>query len=533
MSFPVRKKRCKKKTAIVCYPKEKKKRRVRVIKKIVIKKVMKVPCPPSEGQQLLQGLAGAIAEAGPGGLAGALGPQGLTGLAGAIGAIGPAGLAAIAGAIGPAGLAGPAGPQGETGPQGPQGEAGSQGETGPQGPQGETGSQGPQGVTGPQGPPGESGTGSTFFTNQASDTVNLLTTASITMDLPPLTTSEGQQIKLDSTFRLFFQTGSVTSHTLNVSYQLLRLGTSPTTLTTASVNRTRTFTATSTTITSDTYTPNITWIDTPPRGTHTYRIVITRVTATNITTLQVTNRAINAVAQITVDPFNIYVRAGSVDGDGSQENPLGTIQEGVAAVAPTGTVHILEGTYPVTSQISVSKQGITLLGYPGNLVMLQANVRPFSVTGSGVTLDGLMMTSDIPYPREFILISGSNHRIINNTIFGPEQAPPSSGWVVNRAIVTTTNNTTNLLIEGNTFYSLRQPAYLNPNTTGDILNNVVYNTRGWVVDRAVFVFSGNSWGIPANAVDIALLVGTQTGPPYDPLSELSDNNSDATIDDQR
>jgi hypothetical protein len=118
LSFPDRKKRCKKKTATVCYLKEKKKRRLRVIKKIVIKKVMRVPCPPPEGQQLLQGLAGAIAEAGPGGLAGALGPQGLTGLAGAIGALGPQGLAGLAGAIG---AAGPVGPQGPAGPQGPPG----------------------------------------------------------------------------------------------------------------------------------------------------------------------------------------------------------------------------------------------------------------------------------------------------------------------------------------------------------------------------------------------------------------------------
>ncbi|MFC7064239.1 hypothetical protein [Halobacillus seohaensis] len=401
----------------------------------------------------------------------------------------------------------------------------------PPGRRGPAGPTGPTGPAGPEGPPGESGTGSTFFTTQANDPVNLLTSSPIVMDLPPLTTSEGQQIKLDSTFRLFFSTGSVTNYSLNVNYQLVRLGTSPTTLTTAPVIRTRTFS--SNTTTSDTFTPNITWIDTPPPGTHTYRIIITRVTATNITTLQVTNRALNAVAQITVDPFNIYVRAGEVDGDGSQENPFGTIQEGIAAVATTGTVHILEGTYPVVSQINVNKQGITLLGYPGNMIVLQAPVNPFLVTGNAITLEGLTMTSDIPYPREFIQIGGSDHRIVNNTIYGPEQAPPSSGWVTNRAIVTQANNMTNLLIEGNTFHSLRQPAYLNPNTTGDIINNVVYNTRGWVVDRAVFVFSGNSWGIPENFVDIALLAGTQAGPPYDPLSELSDNNSDATIDDQR
>lgn len=53
------------------------------------------------------------------------------------------------------------------------------------------------------------------------------------------------------------------------------------------------------------------------------------------------------------------------------------------------------------------------------------------------------------------------------------------------------------------------------------------------MDGAVFVFSGNSWGIPENAVDIALLAGTITGPPYDPLTALSSSNSNAAISDQR
>lgn len=90
-----------------------------------------------------------------------------------------------------------------------------------------------------------------------------------------------------------------------------------------------------------------------------------------------------------------------------------------------------------------------------------------------------------------------------------------------------------MLVRDNIFRTLRQPAYLNPNSTGTIMNNVVYNTRGYVVDRAIFVFSGNSWGIPENAVDIALLAGTVTGAPYDPLSTLEASNSNATISNQR
>ena len=62
---------------------------------------------------------------------------------------------------------------------------------------------------------------------------------------------------------------------------------------------------------------------------------------------------------------------------------------------------------------------------------------------------------------------------------------------------------------------------------------MAFNTRGYVVDGALFEFCGNSWGIPQNAVDIALLSGTATGAPYDPVSALESSNSNANISDQR
>ncbi|WP_312419623.1 collagen-like protein [Anaerospora hongkongensis] len=242
--------------------------------------------------------------------------------------------------------------------------------------------------------------------------------------------------------------------------------------------------------------------------------------------------ATGATGTFEPNPFAVYVQAGEIGGDGTQANPFGTIQEGVNAVAPTGTVHVLGGTYPVTSTITISKAGVTLKGYPSTLIQLQAAVILFLVTGSGITIDGLTITSDNPYAVEFIQLAGTNHKLVNNVIFGPPQIGPSTDWVVNRGFVTQ-SNVTNLIVQDNILYSLRQPAYLNPNSTGTIINNVVYNTRGFVVDQAIFVFSGNSWGSPENAVDIALLVGTITGPPYDPLTDLSTNNSGASISDQR
>ena len=233
------------------------------------------------------------------------------------------------------------------------------------------------------------------------------------------------------------------------------------------------------------------------------------------------------------NPFNVYVQAGAVGGNGTQANPFGTIQQGLTAVSPTGTVHILGGLYPVTSTMTVNKAGVTIKGYPNTVIQSQAAVIVFTVLGNGITIDGLTITSNNPYAAEFIQIGGTNHRLINNVIFGPPQAPPSTGWVVNRGFLTQANNMVNLIVQNNIFYSMRQSAYLNPNTTGHIVNNVVYNTRGFVVDGAVFVFSGNSWGSPENSTDIALLPNVLVGPPYDPIAELSANNSSASIEDQR
>lgn len=231
-------------------------------------------------------------------------------------------------------------------------------------------------------------------------------------------------------------------------------------------------------------------------------------------------------------PFNVFVQPGSVNGEGTQANPFGTIGEGVTAVLPGGTVTLLNGTYPITTQIVINKANVTIKGTPNALILLQATVVPFLVVGGGDVLDGLTITSDAAYAVHFIQFAGANNKLINSVIYGPPQAGPSTGWVVNRGFVAQGNVTT-LLIQNNIFHPLRQPAYLNPNSTGFITHNVVYNTRGFVVDGALFVFSGNSWGSPENAVDIALLAGTLTGPPYDPIADLSANNSVASIEDQR
>ena len=228
----------------------------------------------------------------------------------------------------------------------------------------------------------------------------------------------------------------------------------------------------------------------------------------------------------------LYVRSGTVGGTGTQDNPLPTIEDALDLINDNGFIVVLSGTYPVPSTINLNKNNITISGKPGSVILVTANTVGLLINGEGNVVEGLTFTSDNAYPSELLQIGGNNNVIRQNIFYGPTQAGSSEFWVANRGIVTQ-GSTLNNWIDGNIFYSLRQAGYLNPNSTGFITHNVAFNTRGWVVDQALFQFSGNSWGSPANAVDIALLAGTTASTPYDSLTELQENNSSATISDQR
>lgn len=186
------------------------------------------------------------------------------------------------------------------------------------------------------------------------------------------------------------------------------------------------------------------------------------------------------------NPYNLYVQASAPSGgDGSQLNPFQTIEEVLAVARPNSTINVLSGTYPIANQIALNIPGLTLKGMAGTLILLESPIVPFLCNSDDITIDSLEITSDIPYPVEFIQIAGDGNRVLNCQIYGPNQAGDSSTWVVNRGIVTQLGST-DLLVQNNIFHTLRQPAYLNPNSTGTIMNNVVYNTRGYVVDKAIF-----------------------------------------------
>lgn len=151
---------------------------------------------------------------------------------------------------------------------------------------------------------------------------------------------------------------------------------------------------------------------------------------------------------IEANPYNLYVSSSAPAGsDGSQASPFQAIEEALAVAKPNSTINVLPGTYSISNQINLNIPGLTLKGYAGSDILLENSV----------------------VPLEFIQVAGNNDQILDNEIYGPEQAGDSSNWVVNRGFVTQ-GSATNLLVRSNIFYSLRQPTYLNPNSTGIIMD---------------------------------------------------------------
>lgn len=104
-----------------------------------------------------------------------------------------------------------------------------------------------------------------------------------------------------------------------------------------------------------------------------------------------------------VNPYDLYVQSSAQPGgDGSHLAPFQTIEQALAVVKPYGTINVLSGTYPITQQVNLNIPGLTIKGMAGSNILLESSIVPFLCNSDDVTIDGLTMTSDIPYPVEFI-----------------------------------------------------------------------------------------------------------------------------------
>lgn len=226
----------------------------------------------------------------------------------------------------------------------------------------------------------------------------------------------------------------------------------------------------------------------------------------------------------------------------AQSGGIERLQEGINLATAGGTVNVAAGTFVIGSTINANKANLTIKGAGSGSTILQVTGSvvggyAMSITGMGTTLQDLQLVkTDLPPSsptlQNLILINANNVTIQNNVIQGQDPGSPWSvnGWVFRGLEVA--GGLSGLLVQNNTFRHLRQPAYINGPTTGQILNNNASGTRGWVVAGAQLTFSGNTWGPPANqGADIALLASVNPAH-YPNLAALSAANNNAFISGQ-
>ena len=209
-----------------------------------------------------------------------------------------------------------------------------------------------------------------------------------------------------------------------------------------------------------------------------------------------------------------------------------TIQAGVNAASAGDIVRVCSGTYNLASTVALNKTGLTLLGVGATRPVVQISTSTgygFTIGASNVTLDNLeIQKTDLGSPHNMILVLGNNFTAQNNLIYGPN---PGSEWSVNGFVsraFEVGGGLSGLLFQNNTIRTLRQPAYINA-SSGQVLNNNVSGTRGWVIDGGNITFNGNTFGEPQNqGCDIALLPSVNPAN-YPNLLALSQNNDNGFI----
>lgn len=209
-----------------------------------------------------------------------------------------------------------------------------------------------------------------------------------------------------------------------------------------------------------------------------------------------------------------------------------TIQAALAAAEAGDTVKVI-GDLTVAGTTTIAKD-VTVTGAPGATVTQTADATTFLITGGGATLSNLTITSDTPKAFEFVQIGADDVTLSGNTIYGPAQPLPMSSWVGNRGFVTR-GSITGLTVSGNTIHSLRSGAYLNPDGTGQITGNTMYDTKGdFLIDNAAFTFTGNRAGDPELRSEWSFVVFASTAATrYPSMAELSAANNGMTAWDQR
>jgi len=208
-----------------------------------------------------------------------------------------------------------------------------------------------------------------------------------------------------------------------------------------------------------------------------------------------------------------------------------SLKSAVDAATDGSTINVMSGTYILNDVLNFDTPNVTFQGVNNPLIQVSGTGYRFVVTASNVKIEGFNIEkTDKTGEQNIIWINANDVSIKNNKIWGKFVIGDNE---VSRALVISGGHS-GLSIENNEIYDLRQPAYISGITTGNIFNNYVYRTKGWVVEQGNVSFSNNTWGqgSDANMFDIAIL-STTSSIYYSDIPLLSQENNNAFIEDQR
>jgi len=256
-----------------------------------------------------------------------------------------------------------------------------------------------------------------------------------------------------------------------------------------------------------------------------------------------------------VGPAVVWVDgSGTCTGHALGVDCFATIQRGIDAVAPSGTVNVLAGTLDVTTTILVNKS-VTISGEAGAIVQGTdpSVVSIFEISASDVTLQNLEITHSalpafvaagwVELPNSLIRVPVSlgltGLSIQDNKIYVPAQAGEMKTWN-GVGITVGSNTTTGVSITGNTIYNVRDGAVVQYGNTATFNANDIYDTKGGIMnytntqaDADNRTVSNNTWGTTHNEWDIVWNTAYYV-PDYNAsVLVLSGANNDAYVLDRR
>lgn len=195
------------------------------------------------------------------------------------------------------------------------------------------------------------------------------------------------------------------------------------------------------------------------------------------------------------------------------------------AAAGDGDTVTITADMALTTSYTV-KTGVTLKASPGVVISVSGGNTIFEMQ-AGSVIDGLTIQKTEKTTQQQIIMVRSSCVVKKCTITGKFVIGDGE---TSRAMLVE-SGATGILIESNTIRALRQPAYINGGVTGEVKNNKVYGTKGWVVclDSAC-TFTGNIFG--GNVVDFAIIenAGAPNSLAYDDIAALSAANNGAYVE---